>query len=122
MWFPDQGLNQDCLPWAHRALSHWIAREVPEAALIALGSIRVKGLWISVMINVCSSFLVSLALRPLCAVMFVHRCGRALASRAVGQRPSFALLSRPCAWHGLYTPGDLTWRGHSYMGAQLCLD
>lgn len=93
MWFPDQGLNRDCLPWEHRAFSHWITREVPAAVLTALGSVRVKGLWISMMLSVCSSFLVSLALRPLCVVMFVHCCSRALASRASGQRPSFAVLS-----------------------------
>ena len=123
MWFPDQGLNRDCLPWEHRALSCWTPREVPEAVLIALGSVRVKDLQSSMMINACSSFLVSVALRPLCAVMFVHHRSRALASRAVGQRPSFAVLPRPCAWHGLCTPGDLTRRGtHTWLSRCVCTD
>ena len=71
-----------------------------------------KGLWISMIINVCSFFLVLLALRPQRVVIFVHRCSRALASRAVGQRLTFAVLSRPCAWHGLHTS-----RGHHLEGA-----
>ena len=75
------------------------------------------------MINACSSLLVSVALRPLCAVMFVHRRSRALASRAAGQRPSFAVLPRPCAWHGLCTPGDLTRRGtHTWLSRCVCTD
>ena len=71
-----------------------------------------KGLWISMIINVCSFFLVLLALRPQHVVIFVHRCSRALANRAVGQRLTFAVLSRPCAWHGLHTS-----RGHHLEGA-----
>ena len=63
--------------------------------------------------NTCCSFsLVFLALRPHCVVMFVHHCSRALASRAAGQRLSFAVLSRPCAWHGLHTS-----RGRHLEGA-----